>query len=439
MSSPGNARRRPNVLARAAYVALAQTLYWVAVLWRRLLRRTTFIAVTGTHGKTTTKELLATVLASRGPTFRLTANQNTGLPLTLNVLRVRPSHRYAVLEVGVGAPGEMRRLARLVRPDVAVVLTVLRTHVKAFPDREAHAREKAVLLTRLRRGGVAVLNADDPRVAAMADAVRGRVLRFGTFPACDVWAEGITARWPGRLQFDVRTTYGESCRVRTRLVGKHWSTSALAALAAARALGVPPQEAAAALERVEPFRGRMQPVLLPSGAVLIRDDYNGSYDAFRAAMEALSEARAVRRIAVVADASDYGATSRRKRLARLGRDAAAAAEIVVFVGGDASSARQGALAAGLAPENAHAFQQLQPAAQFLRETLASGDLVLLKGRITDHVTRLLHAQLGEIRCWKEHCAKVTLCDDCRELGAGPEAQRSAAGAPVEPPPGADRS
>jgi UDP-N-acetylmuramoyl-tripeptide--D-alanyl-D-alanine ligase len=437
VNPPRVARSRPNVLTRAAYAAAAQALYWVAFLWRRRLRGTAFVAVTGTHGKTTTKELLATILTSQAPTFRLAANQNTGLPLTLNVLRVRPSHRYAVLEVGVGAPGEMRRLARLVRPDLAVVLAVLRTHVKAFPDREEHAREKAALLARLRRSGVAVLNADDPLVAAMAGVVRGRLVRFGTSPTCDVWAEGITARWPGRLEFDLRTRDGESCHVRTRLVGRHWSTSALAALAAGRALGVPLPEAVAALERVEAFRGRMQPLLLPSGAVLIRDDYDGSYDAFRAAIETLSDARAVRRVAVIADASDYGATARRKRVARLGREAAAAAEVVVFVGPDSTFGRRGAIAAGCAPENAHAFERLAAAAAFLQETIGRGDLVLLKGRATDHLARLFYTQLGDIRCWKETCPLVTLCDDCPELGAEAAARLRAAVPPPEPPIPAD--
>jgi UDP-N-acetylmuramoyl-tripeptide--D-alanyl-D-alanine ligase len=422
---------------RVAYVVAAQTLYWAAVLWRRALIRTTFIAVTGTHAKTTTKEMLAAMLGSQGATFKGSGNENSGLPLTLNVLRVRPWHRFAVIEIGVGAPGEMRRLARLVRPDVAVVLSVLRTHTKAFGDQETHAREKAVLLEELRPGGVAVLNADDPRVAAMADLVRGTVVRSGTSATFDVWVESVAARWPGRLEFDVRTKGGEMCHVRTRLVGAHWCTSAAAALAATRSLGVPLHEAAAALATVEPFLSRMQPTLLPVGAVVLRDEYDGSIDAFEAGLTVLAEAHADRRVAVISDVSDYGSTMRRKRVYNIGKEIARVAEIVVFVGGAARYGKHGALASGLAPENVHAFKELREAADFLRGTLRRGDLVLLKGRVSDHLARLFFAQLGTVRCWISRCDKICLCDACPELGIAPEDRERTTTAPVEPPEPAD--
>ena len=403
-----------------AYAPYAQTLYWFGCLWRRLLRGTTFVAITGTHGKTTTKEMLAAMLASRAPTASTRGNENSGLSLTLNVLRVRPRHRFAVLELGVGGPGQMRRLARLVRPDLAVMLTVLRTHTRRFRDRDAQAREKAMLLRALRRGGVAVLNADDPRVAAMADLVRGTVVRSGTSPAFDVWAENATSRWPERLEFDVRTRDGESCHVRTRLVGTHWTISAVAALAVTRSLGVGLREAAAALATVEPFRGRMQPLLIPAGAVVLRDDYDGSIDTFEAGLAVLAEARADRRVAVIGDVSDYGNTPERRRVRNLGREIARVAEVAVFVGNAAAHGKRGALAAGLAPENVHAFSDLREAAAFLQTTLRRGDLVFLKGRTTDHLARLFFAQLGSVRCWKQDCTKVMGCDTCPELGTPPE-------------------
>lgn len=419
------------ILTRGLNVLIAQTLYGIAALWRRALCATTFVAVTGTHGKTTTKEMLAAMLGCRGPTFRSAGNENTGLPLTLNVLRVRPWHRFAVIEIGVGAPGEMRRLARLVRPDVALVLTVLRTHTKTFPDREAHAREKALLLQALRPGGVAVLNADDPRVNAMADRVRGKVVRSGTSPAFDLWAEGATSRWPGRLEFDVRARDGGSCHVRTRLVGTHWCTSAVAALAAARSQGVSLAEAAAALAAVEPFLSRMQPMLIPVGAVVLRDEYDGSIDTFEAALKVLAEARADRRVAVLGDVTDYGSTVRRKRVFRLGKEIARVAEIVVFVGGAAGHGERGALASGLPPENVHAFNDLREAERFLRASLRRGDLVLLKGRISDDLARLFFAQLGPIRCWKRECGKPISCDVCPELGIAPDDRARAASVPVD--------
>lgn len=398
------------------HALLAQALYRVALVWRRMLLRTTFVAVTGTHGKTTAKELLATILTSHGPTFRSHDNDNSGFPLTRNVLRVRPRHRFAVIEIGVGAPDEMRRLARLVRPDVAVVLAMLGAHTRAFGDRARHAAEKAVLLEALRPGGIAVLNADDPLVRPMAAAVRGRVLLFGTSPGLDVSADDATARWPDRLRFVARTRDGRACHVRTRLVGTHWCTAATAALATAGALGVPLEAGAAALAGMDPFVSRLQPVLLPGGAVVLRDEYDGSYDSFRAAMRVLGESRAERRIAVISDVSDFGSARSRKRLEHLGREAAQAAEVVVFVGAGADHGRQGALASGRPQENAHAFGAIEDAARFLEATLKPGDLALLKGRTSDHVARLFLAQLGPISCWRSTCEKPITCDVCRELG-----------------------
>ncbi|HVN76287.1 MAG TPA: Mur ligase family protein [Thermoanaerobaculaceae bacterium] len=419
------------LVARVVGIAAAQSLYWVAFLWRRALRKTTFVAVTGTHGKTTAKEMLAAILGSRSPTLRTFDNENTGVLLTRNLLRVRPRHRFAVLELGVGAPGEMRRLARLVRPDVALVLTVLRTHVKAFGDRGAHAAEKAILLEELRPRGTAVLNADDPLVAAMAASVRGTVVMSGTSPQCDVWAEGATSAWPERLEFDVRSRDGESCRVRTRLVGRHWCAAATAALAAARAMGVPLAAGAAALGDVEPFRARMQPLLLPSGAVVVRDEYDGSIDTFEAGVRFLADARAERRVAVVSDVSDYGSTMRRKRVAHLGRELARVAEVVVFVGRAAAHGRDAARAAGVAAESARSFVDLREAAEFLRATLRRGDLVYLKGRVSDHMSRLFFAQLGRVACWKTDCDLRIVCDRCPELGTPPTDLAKAVPAPLQ--------
>jgi UDP-N-acetylmuramoyl-tripeptide--D-alanyl-D-alanine ligase len=408
------------LLTRSLHALLAQALYRIALVWRCALRRTTFVAVTGSHGKTTTMELLAAILRSRGRTIRSTGNANSGLPLTRTLLRVRPWHRFAVIEVGVGAPDEMRRLARLVRPDVAVVLAVLHAHTRAFGDQARHAAEKAVLLDALRPGGVAVLNGDDPLVRAMAVSVRSRVLLFGGSPGLDAWAEAATACWPGRLELTVRTRDGDSCRVRTRLVGTHWSASVAAAITVARDLGVSLAAAAQALETVNPPASRLQPVLLPSGAVILRDDYDGSYPTFQAGLRVLAEARAGRRVAVISDVSDFGSARARKRLAHLGHEAAQAAELVVFFGEGAGHGREGALAAGRAADDARAFGALEDAAAFLRATLRHGDLVLLKGRTSDHAARLFFSQLGPIRCLRPQCEKRITCDACEELGIAAE-------------------
>lgn len=404
---------------------LHPVLYVLAFVWRRLLFRTTFVAITGSLGKTTTKECLAGVLASRGCTYRTYRNQNGPTLVTLNVLRVRPWHRYAVLELAGAAPGMMRRSARLVRPDVTIVLNVLRTHTTVFPDLEHHGAEKALLLKAMKPGGVAVLNYDDPLVASMAQHVSrdSRVYWFGTTADADGWADQVTAQWPRRLSF-VFHTAGVSQPVETQLVGAQWLASATAVLSAAHVLGIGPSTTAPALQAVAPFAGRLQPMRLPNGVIILRDDYNASIDTIESSLRVLDEATASRRVLVVTDMSDFG-RNRKQRLKYLASRSVGASEVVVFVGELAEYGRRRAIDAGVRPDNAHAFPSLRCAAEFLRVELKSGDLMLLKGRTTDHAARIFFAQLGSVGCWKEYCSKRMLCDICWELEITPDQMRKA--------------
>jgi UDP-N-acetylmuramoyl-tripeptide--D-alanyl-D-alanine ligase len=385
-----------------------------AWLWRRALRGTTFVAVTGSLGKTTTKECLAAVLGTRLRTARSRGNQNSTLGVALNLLRVRPWHRVAVLEVGAAMPGQMARSARLVRPDVAVALNVRPTHTIAYRDLAAHAAEKARLLAALAPGGLAVLNGDDPHVAAMAGHVPGDVVRIGSSPAFDVWADEVTAPWPAGLGFRVHLD-GARRRVETQLLGTHWLPGALAALAVARHLGIGLADAAGALAAVRPFRGRLEPVRLPAGATLLRDDYNASVEAFDSAAAVLRGAAGVRRVLVVSDISDAGG-NRKHRLRHLARVAAESADVLLVIGESAAFGRREAIRAGLPPAGVHAAATVAEAARLLPTLLAPGDLVLLKGRTTDHVSRLFFAQVGRVDCWKAACPKRIPCDECWELG-----------------------
>jgi UDP-N-acetylmuramoyl-tripeptide--D-alanyl-D-alanine ligase len=259
-----------------------------------------------------------------------------------------------------------------------------------------------------------VLNGDDPLVAAMASRVDARVLRVGTSPTFDLWADEISARWPAALGF--RLHAGDEChRVETRLLGAHWIASALAALAVARCCGVTLPDAAGALARALPVAGRLQTVGVPAGPTILRDDYNASVDGLEAASAVLEGARGVRRVLLVSDISDTGG-NRKHRLRHLARVAARAADVLVVVGESAAFGRREAIRCGMAPERVHAAQGLTEAARLLPALLDPGDLVLLKGRTTDHLSRLFFAQLGQVDCWKPVCAKQIACDDCWELG-----------------------
>lgn len=388
--------------------------FMAAFVWRRMLRRTTVIAITGSLGKTTAKECLAHVLSAEGPTFRSYRNQNAPVAVALNILRIRPWHRYAIIEVAGAAPGMMAKSARLLAPDVGVVLNVLRTHTTQFIDLAQHAAEKAVLLGALKGNAVAVVNDDDSLVARMPVAAGCSVHRFGRRVTAGHRIRDVEGTWPARLAFTMETA-GNPQRVETQLVGRQWLTSAAAVMTVAIALSVPAARAAAALGRAAPFDGRMQPMLLPGGAIVLRDDYNASIDTIEASLKVLDEAAAVRRLLVISDMSDFG-KNRKHRLKYLAARAAQVADSVVFIGDSAAYGMRRSVAAGMPAEAAHAFPSLQTAAEFLRRELRAGDLVLLKGRTTDHTARVFFAQFGSVRCWKDCCAKRMLCDTCWELG-----------------------
>jgi len=391
-----------------------------AWLWRRLLFRTTFVAVTGSLGKTTAKEMLAAALSSRAPTFKSVGNQNSGVMIPLNVLRVRPWSRYAVIEVGVGRPGAMLRAARLLKPNVAVILRVARTHTKGFKNLEECAAEKAVLLEWLAPGGVAVLNGDDPRVAAMRVPAHARRWLFGSSDAFDVRISQAECRWPDRLRFRV-SSGAETCVVQTRQLGRHWVSSLAAALAAARSLGVSLRDAAGPLSRVPPYPARMEPVALPGGAVVIRDDYNGAIDTLEAALRFLSEARATRRVLVISDVTDSG-QNRRVRLDSLAAAVAPWLDLLVLIGADHRYECRRLARSGMAPERIVGCQDLHEAVAYLRAQLKAGDLALVKGRVSHHLARILFALTGTIACWKVPCPKTMLCDGCWELGFRPQGE-----------------
>jgi UDP-N-acetylmuramoyl-tripeptide--D-alanyl-D-alanine ligase len=387
-----------------------------AWVWRRLMRRTTVVAITGSVGKTTARECLAAILAAQGTTLATRHNQNdeTGVPRTL--LRLRPWHRFAVIETGTARPGLLRVNARLVRPDVAVVLAVAGTHSDAFRTLDDTAAEKSELPAAVPRGGLAILNGEDERVRRMAERCRCRVETFGRSPACEAWADDVSSRWPARLSLRVHAS-GEAQRVQTRLVGEHWVNGILAAVLAARALGVAPAAAAAALARAEPFPVRMQPVRLPNGAIVIRDEQNSSPDTWRAALAVLRDAEARRRVLIGSDFSDLRRNNhvRYQRLADL---AAESADAALFVGEHAGVAVKRAIWRGMDPTRVEGALDVRAAAERLASFLEPGDLVLLKGRATHHLSRALFAQFGEIGCWKRSCRRHIVCDVCPELQPG---------------------
>ena len=256
----------------------------------------------------------------------------------------------------------------------------------------------------------------------MASSRRCQVRTFGLSGEQDLWADEVSFAWPETLTLRVHTR-SEVEWVRTKLVGRHWATSVLAGIAGALACGLSLKAAAAAVANVEPFPARMQPITLPNGATMLRDEFNGSYHIWQAAVTVLGDSRAARRVLVMSDVSDWHKKSwtsmkTRDRSTELGRIASRVAEVAIFVGEHAHHAVKAAVTAGMHPDSVHGFTNLLTAAEHLKSELRHGDLVLLRGRTTDHLSRICFAQFGAIGCWKTHCGKTIVCDHCDELRPG---------------------
>ena len=334
-----------------------------AFIWRRLMFRTTFIAVSGSVGKSTATRCLGSILSSYCPTNCDAGTQNHRVQLARIILRTRPWHRFTVIEVGTRAPGALRRAAWMIAPDVVLMLRVLNLHSNAFPTTTEMAAEKAQLMSRLSRRGMAVLNADDDLVRGMGSRSRARIRTFGLSADRDVMAADVDGRWPRPLSFRVRCAGGEWVRAETPLFGAHFVHAVLGAIATAVSCGVPLQQAVAALRDVKPIEGRMRAMELPCGATAISGPRNGALPTLDAGLDFLAQAEASRRIIVLADVLDTG-LSVRPRLRELGRRVVAATDMCVFIGKEASVARKAAVEAGARPDCAFSFTSLEKTAEF---------------------------------------------------------------------------
>jgi len=359
----------------------------IAPYWRSALHGTTFIAVTGSCGKSTTRLLIeGAVGVRRSPKVRRGAN----LPIdnAHAIWTTRRSDPFAVFEVSVGKYAEkdmVKNSARLIRPHVVVVTNIRDDHISAFGSREAIAREKGDLVEALDANGVAVLNAEDPLVMGMRSRCPGRrVLTFAVNSEADVRADDVQSCWPALLSF--RASHGsESAVVQTQLCGAHWASAAVAALAAAIAAGVSLRDAAIGLGAVKPFFARMEPRTRADGVTFVRDDVKAPLWTVPASLAFLGDATAQRKIAVIGTVSDYRGESRRVYV-DIARQAMKVADHVIFVGAHASQALRARRNAD--ESRLQGFNTLAAAHAYLATLRCDGALVLLKGSNEDRLDLL---------------------------------------------------
>jgi UDP-N-acetylmuramoyl-tripeptide--D-alanyl-D-alanine ligase len=337
------------------------------------------VGITGSSGKTSTKDLLGQVLAAAGPTVSPPGSYNNDIGLPLTVLSADADTRFLVLEMGSRGPGHIARLCGIARPQVGVVLNVGSAHLGEFGSPEGIARAKGELVEALADDGTAVLNADDPRVLGMAPRTRARVLTTGTAPTADVRAVDVSLDEAARPRFTL-VAAGEENPVSLQVVGAHQVANALSAAGAALAAGMPPGDVAAALSAAGArSRWRMEVVRRDDGVTVVNDAYNANPESMRAALAALAGLAGERRIAVLGAMAELGpgATAEHERL---GRDAAAAGvDLIVAVGPDAVGIADGAAAAGRpgGEESVHVPDRAA-ARELLSEVLRPGDVVLVK-------------------------------------------------------------
>lgn len=338
----------------------------------------TTIAVTGSVGKTTTKDLLAQILAPAGQTVapRGSFNNEVGMPLT--VLGADESTRYLVLEMGASGEGHLDYLTSIATPDVSVVLAVGRAHLGEFGGIDAVARAKSELVTGTASTGTVILNADDERVAAMRGLAQGRAVRtFGS--GGDVWAEDLSIDSAGRANFELRTP-DAAARVSLKFVGAHQVSNALAAASVALTLGREVEQVAHDLSAAEPLSyGRMRVTNRADGVTVVNDAYNANPDSMAAALASTSHIGAGRRTwAVLGEMLEMGSDHDAAH-AEVGRGVASnGIDRLLVVGEGAQEIAAGALAAGMANDRVEVVADISQASIVLFREVAPGDVVLVK-------------------------------------------------------------
>ena len=354
-------------------------------------------AVTGSVGKTTTKEILAALLGAKFRVLKSEGNLNNeyGLPLTL--LRLEPEDKAAVVELGMSHRGELRRLAEIAEPEVGVVTRVAPVHLEFFSSIDEIALAKRELIEGLAgQDRVAVLNADDPRVARFAEVARGRVLTFGCSPAAQFRAESIQDHGAAGSEFEF-VGPRERARLALALPGRHSVENALAALAAASVWGLTAADAANVLRNIKvgEMRGRL--LQFAAGFMLINDSYNSNPVALAAMIELLANTGDAktgiyrRRILAAGEMLELGPDS-----AKLHREAGRCAasrklDCIVAVQGNAVEIVNGAIEAGMPASQAHFFNDSTAAAAFLADFVRPGDLLLAKGSRGVKMERIVEA------------------------------------------------
>lgn len=354
------------------------------------------VGITGSVGKTTTKEFTAGLLKIQFAVLKSEGNFNNNLGLALSLLRLEPAHEVAVLEMGTSGFGEIRALTRVAPPDVAVITNVNPVHLEFLGDIEGVARAKKEILEGTRDAGIAVLNADDPWVRKIGRNWTGRRLGFGFAPGADVRADSLRALGEEGLAFELRCR-GDKAEVRSAFFYEEYVYNLLAAVGVCAALDVPFELIVQGLPGLRPLDGRGGLVRLARGVRLINDSYNSNPRALEAALRGLATLPARRRVAVLGDMLELGEREREYHLAAGRRVVESGWQVLIAVGTLAALIAQGAREAGMDGARISIVPTAEEAAALVPGITREGDLVLVKGSRGIHMEKIADRLAAELK------------------------------------------
>lgn len=347
--------------------ALQQAGQFARRVWGRQI-----VAITGSAGKTGTKDIIAALLGMRFRVGKTAGNLNNHLGLPLSLLRMPSDAEVGVIEMGMNHAGEIRELARIAQPQIGVITNVGYAHVEAFDSIEGVAAAKRELIEELPADGIAVLNADDPRVFAFRDYHCGRMVSYGFAEGADIRAVQFESG-PGGSAFTVH-----GVRFHTSLTGRHSVSNILAGLAIANLSGLGFEELVPVVNALQPSKMRGERYV-HRGVTVLNDSYNSNPEAARSMLDVLRNETALRRIAVLGEMRELGHMA--EKLHRdLGSYAArVGVDVLIGVGGASRFMVEQAIQSGFSSRTALFFEDPQSAGTYLHEFAAPGDVVLFKG------------------------------------------------------------
>jgi UDP-N-acetylmuramoyl-tripeptide--D-alanyl-D-alanine ligase len=348
------------------------------------------VGVTGSAGKTTTKETIAHVLATRHKVLKSQGNLNNHFGMPLQLLKLEPEHEIAVIEMGMSHAGEITALAKLAQPDCGVVTMVAPVHLEFFESIAGIARAKYELIEALHPGGIAVLNADDEYVSQFGRDFHGRVVMFGRHTSADVSAPNVESRGPEGSAFDIIAN-GQQAHAVLPLLGEHNVYNALAAVAVGLQYGVSLEQAAAALATLSAGDKRGE-ILKINGATIVNDCYNSNPKALDSMVCSLAKMPAQRRIVVAGEMLELGPAGEAMHRESGRQMAESGIDLVIGVRGLAQAIVDGAHQAGV---HAQFVKTPEEAGEWLKRELKPGDVVLLKASRGVRLERALEVLTGK--------------------------------------------